>query len=278
MEILRSKRVGFRRPKHFNDPFEFVLATVQPGYDAALIADQMKQLGDPAISEGWLRKALDWSQTMMASESVNMNCAVLCLSREPLNPLMWAHYAQLEGMVIGYDVSAPFFRGYNNACPIQFGDVIYSPDRPEPHKLTVNVPPLSNWYYQPFDEQNLATVRRVFLTKPARWQYENEIRIVKRLNDTSEDSIRHRIESPPGRELFLYNLPIAAVREVYRLFHPMRLHALKVHPGVGSGKEPAIFRDFVIKEVGARFFAVTADERSWEFVVEELTGSTSDRR
>jgi hypothetical protein len=40
--------------------------------------------------------------------------------------------AQLDGFVIGYDVSTDFFLGRNNACPVQIGDVCYLSDRQEP--------------------------------------------------------------------------------------------------------------------------------------------------
>ena len=261
--------MGFRKQEHFNDPLEAVLAPVDPGANAKKILKRMKEF-DGKEPPDVIKHVIEISQTFMSALSVGMNCVVLCLTRNPSNPLMWAHYSGLTGMVIGYDVDSEFFLGTHNACPVQFGEMVYSDSRPNPFFEEDQKAPVDRWYWKPFDEDNLERVQATFLTKAKRWEYEEEIRIVKRLNDESEDHIREEITCEDGRDLYLYRLPENCIREVYRYFHPMVLHALKNSPGVGGGEAPKEFRDFIVDKLGLDLFAVTPSKETWDFAVEKV--------
>lgn len=269
MTILESNRVGFRKQQDFNDPLEGTLAPVQPGMNAELILQQIMEHCDEEDPHRDVEYAVRMSQPTMSAVSLGMNCVVLCLTKKPTNPLMWAHYSGLDGMVIGFDVDSEFFTGPNNICPIQFGDMIYSAEKPAPLVEAENVPPADAWFRQAFEEPNLGRVQSAFLRKADRWEYEDEVRIVKRLNDESETGIRERTVCSAGRELFLYDLPHNSIVEVYRYFHPMRFHALRNSPGVGGGEAPKRFRDHIVETLGHKFFAVTHSLDSWEFDVHE---------
>ena len=271
MKILESGCVGFRKQEHFNDPLEGAVSPVQPGADAEKILKQMKEHAEPGGLSANLVHAVKFSQTMMSAMSVGMNCVTLCLTTDPVNPLMWAHYSGLDGLVLGLNVDDEFFTSAHNACPVQFGDVVYAQERPKPIKETESTKPMDAWFRQPFDEGNLDRVRAAFLYKPDRWAYEKEVRIVKRLNDETEDSIRVKSECSAGRELYLYTLPEKTISEVYCYTHPMVLHGHKVSPGVGGGERLTKFRNHIVDELGLRLFAVTASLETWDFEFEELS-------
>lgn len=271
MSILTGRSVGLRKQEHFNDPMEGALSSVQPGANAEAILQQMQEhAGADGLSEHVVN-AVKMSQTLMSAMSVGMNCVTLCLTTDPVNPLMWAHYSGLGGMVLGYDVESDFFTGGNNACPIQYGDVIYSSDRPSPIKEKEKVDPADAWFRQPFDQSNIDRVQGAFLFKSERWSYEKEVRLVKRLNDQSEDEIREKTVCSRGRELYLYRLPKASIVEVYRYAHPMVFHGHKVSPGVGGGKPLTDFRDYVVGDLGINLYGVTASLETWDFEFEDLT-------
>lgn len=266
--ILRSNKVGFRQQSHFNDPFEAALTPVPPSINAERLIEQMSEhRGEISDEMKWMIRN---SQTQMASGVVDMNCVSLCLSKDPLNPLMWAHYAHSDGMAIGFDVTTTFFRGLNNACPIQFGDVVYTRERPDPDYESDNVMPLDSWYYKPFDKKNLRRIQKTFLYKAIRWKYEKEVRVVKRLNESSEDGIREVGPKTGYRELFLYKLPGESVKRVYVIVHPMILHTYRLDPGIGGSKQLKKFRDFVTDEVRADLYAVTCSLDNWGFESEKL--------
>ena len=109
-----------------------------------------------------------------------------------------------------------------------------------------------------------------FLYKPERWAYEKEVRLVKRLNEESEDGIREKTTCSKGRNLYLYNLPKHSIKEVYRVFNPVVLHGYKISPDAGGGKPAKDFRDFVVAKFEADVFAVLASQESWEFEYEKI--------
>lgn len=109
-------------------------------------------------------------------------------------------------MVTTSNVDQEICTGAHNACPFQIADVIYAVERLELIKEMESAMPTDAWFRQSFDEENLNRVRAAFLYKPYRRAYEEEVDIVKRPNDETEDSIRVKTECFVGRELYLYKL------------------------------------------------------------------------
>lgn len=151
---LESERVGFRSPQHFNDPFE-----------ASLIEGK--------------------SYTSNRVKNIRNAVAILSLTRDPLNPLMWAHYGQEhKGFVIGYEMQDPFFQcEKSNLIPVQKGNIIYTKTKPFIKASTTVATNLCNAIEGLHDEgdlKSLELINHLFLNKDTIWSYEEEVRIVKR--------------------------------------------------------------------------------------------------
>lgn len=112
------------------------------------------------------------------------NSVILCLTRNPLNTLMWAHYANShKGVVIGIDVSeTDMIRFEYNILPAQFGSVIYT--KTYPSSNTIAKEESSNSYAQliGFNLENMEILQRRYLYKSIEWSYEEEVRVVKHRN------------------------------------------------------------------------------------------------
>lgn len=199
-KIIAWNPIGFACASDFNDPFELTgypreeTETPVLQFFANIRADAKRGI--------WVR-----------------NSAILCLTRSPLNPLMWAHYAEAHrGFVIGFDVNVSGFTSTDaNLLPAQFGSMIYTEQRPK-HKLVTSalMQVGSEISYRP---ELLEKLQRLFLYKPLCWSYEQEVRIVKCVK-----GIEYTEELPSetftllllgDRRLYLLALPDDAIREVY---------------------------------------------------------------
>lgn len=186
---LNSRRLGFRTPSKFNDPFELTALSNGDGPLSKLhtLRQQIEQLKEQVV--------------------------ILSLTRSPLNPLMWAHYGREHtGIVIAYDVSGDFLNSQEyNLIPADAGEVIYTHTK-SPFKLTPQtMDTLLRVYQQGFGDagtqtyEQQALARRLFLTKHASWVYEEEVRVVKIADSMFEES--HVFRTDPlrsydlGREL-----------------------------------------------------------------------------
>ncbi len=153
---LESERVGFRTPTYFNDPFE---ASVIEG---------------KSFTKDRIQNTLN-------------NVAILSLTRNPLNSLMWAHYGdEHKGFVIGYEVETPFFKcKESNLIPVHKGSVIYTKTKPflkTSTRKTTNLCNAIDGIYDEEDHQTKELIDHLFLNKDTIWSYEEEVRIVKRIS------------------------------------------------------------------------------------------------
>lgn len=203
MEILKNGSIGFTQPCHFNDPFEV---------EAAYPSSEGENLIDVFLNNirNWGTKSV-WKK----------NTGVLSLTRQPLNPLMWAYYGiEHKGMVVGLDSSIGEFTCEDtNLVPIQYGSVIYTnvkPDSPFLSKPTESIEVGGTFH---FPKGQLERLQRMFLYKPACWSYEEEVRVAKCLkgieDSNSITSGTFTTIEVSGRPLYLLNLPKETIKEVY---------------------------------------------------------------
>ncbi|MBJ6727511.1 DUF2971 domain-containing protein [Geomesophilobacter sediminis] len=204
LKILQNNSIGFSQPNHFNDPFEL---------EAAYPSE--KKANDPIHSifyglQIWGKK-MTWKR----------NTGILSLTRQPLNPLMWAHYCgNHTGMVIGIDSAINEFASEEiNTIPVQYGSVIYTDKKPtnlllSKPKSTLEVG--GTFHFQP---EHLERLQRLFLFKPMCWSYEEEVRVVKCLKGIEKNknilSGSFSELDVCGRPLYLLKLPHGAIKEVY---------------------------------------------------------------
>lgn len=203
MKILENQSIGFTQPCYFNDPFE-----IEAAYPSTIGNDPIDVM-------------LNGIRNLMKKQAWKEKTGILSLTRQPLNPLMWAHYGnEHKGMVIGVDSSIKAFTCENtNLVPIQYGSVIYTnkkPDAPFLSKPTESIEVGGTFH---FPTGQLERLQRMFLYKPACWAYEEEVRVAKCLKGIEDnDSIKSgefTKTDANGRPLFLLQLPQGSIKEVY---------------------------------------------------------------
>ena len=207
--VLSSGTIGFAKSDTFNDPFE-----LQAGYPTE---------GNNPL-EIMFNNVRAWGKRFIWSE----NSGILCLTRNPVNPLMWAHYGDKHrGVVVGIDVDrAGFCEMSSCLIPAQFGNVIYTHTRPNHPLLPVNGrDPISVGHTHDYPTGHEEKLQRLFLQKPACWSYEEEVRVVKCIADRDENgknqSGKFSELTLHTKTLYCYELPKGSIREVYfGLRHP----------------------------------------------------------
>lgn len=128
------------------------------------------EFNDPFESYGY---ALDDEsiESLTMRYEINQNLACLCLSKNPLNVLMWSHYADKhQGFVVAIDTEKAGFDD-EEKCLITApkGDIDYLKCRIK-SKLKISK---ENIY-------DTDMISKLLLTKSWHWQYEEEIRIIKK--------------------------------------------------------------------------------------------------
>ncbi|HFT4300576.1 DUF2971 domain-containing protein [Klebsiella quasipneumoniae] len=132
--------------------------------------------------------------------SACMSYGILSLTRNPLNPLMWAHYGRGKkikggygisldkknnshaGVVLGIDVDeAGLNNSSSNIIPAKYGSVIYTSTKPKsPFADSTN-----HYFFEGiqhnFDPNILEALQRTFLYKASYWSYEEEVRVVRNI-------------------------------------------------------------------------------------------------
>jgi hypothetical protein len=140
----------------------------------------------------------------------------LCLTREPLSPLMWAHYAdQHRGIVLGIDTELAGLNDFTRCViPAQHGSIRYT--RTKPKHAYEALPAVANGprFQDGFDPRALTFLERNFLFKSAEWHYEEEVRIVKTTNSLIVQLGRSPAAYQPPDGMPLY-IPASAIKEIY---------------------------------------------------------------
>lgn len=209
--ILQTGKICFSLAKDFNDPFD------KPRYPRAKGSTVIDDIFSPLQMLG---KEMLWGS----------NTGILSLTRTAANPLMWAHYADMHrGMVIGIDaIAAGFTDEQCNLIPAQYGSVIYVSGRANQQFISKAKTPLAVGATHYFPHDHYEKLQRIFLNKPIYWAYEEEVRVLKCLNDlTASGGISKsgdfNITKAGERTLHLLALPEGAIKEVYfglRTEHP----------------------------------------------------------
>lgn len=156
----------------FNDPFESYGSSIEP-YDANSLVH------------------------LTMRHELNNKLACLCLSRDPLNVLMWSHYGDKHGgFVIGFDSESAGFEDESAfIITASKGGINY---RPERDRKGVRV-----------TSENIYTEEvsnALLLNKSLHWSYESEVRVIKRtdLLDCDGGHLVHKVINKGAvRELYI---------------------------------------------------------------------------
>lgn len=252
---LKSQNLGFKKPEFFNDPFELTALSN--------IVDAVGELGR-------IKERID---------QIKDQVVILCLTRTPFNPLMWAHYAdEHQGFVIGYDVSGPFLNSPDyNLITVDSGDVLYIGTKTPFSLNPESIAALQGVWEQAFglgDAADQALARRIFLTKHASWVYEEEVRVVKRLVDWTRTVEEDQDDPLRSNYMLIRDLkPGCAVplneksRELYLYTHKVPIR--EVYLGARSTYEEA--SDFAdLFQPGRKVFKLEVNQSTWNLERREL--------
>lgn len=245
LKAIESRRLGFRTPKHFNDPFE--LTALSNGDGPGTKLDTLRSL----------------------VESLKEQVVILSLTRSPLNPLMWAHYGrEHSGIVVGYDIEGPFLNSQKySLIPADTGDVIYTHTK-SPFKMTPEtMSALQRVYHWGFGSgespvyEQQAIARRLFLTKHASWVYEEEVRIVKIADSFFEETCNFQAN------------PLRAIEPDDDLPEGLHLYSHKVsiceiYLGVKNTSLDDPLAELTLERADCPIYKLYVDDASWQLGAE----------
>jgi hypothetical protein len=203
LKIITQGTIKFTRPSEFNDPFD-----CDPGHDSEKIEEYLETRPDLVEK---VANFLNLSRDQIREEKPHMvarlrdaikngsfgqpasdNVGICCLTKDPLNLLMWAHYADNhKGFVVEFDI--PIESYDKPESEVEFFELLI------PHEVNYNQKkPIVK-----FDDSLETKLEKQFLTKGKDWEYEQEERVV--------DYIRKAGIHPYKREIIL-NSVIAGTR------------------------------------------------------------------
>lgn len=180
LSVLSESTMNFTAPKDFNDPFDCVPDVDKDKYlehtskNKALLKEAGNILGySPAKRIQNKNKLLNNLKKGIEKKSFkeyfSKRIGVCCLSKDPLNLLMWAHYADSHsGFIVEFVMPKSPYIKYENATEYAINHlhpqkVIYTKDKP---------------IIDPFSGDDIDNMEKTFLHKSIDWEYEQEERVI----------------------------------------------------------------------------------------------------
>lgn len=152
LDLFKKLKLKFTPPDNFNDPY-----------------DCMAEINFEDVPNEYheiLQKHF--------SDAIRANLAVTCFNNNPLNMLMWSHYAQShKGFLVEFKIPHPTFEGVHDA--FNFQPVIYQDEFPR-FPLLMSDP--LRFFKPEFGAQILSFVNNQYLVKAKDWAYEKEFRVL----------------------------------------------------------------------------------------------------
>lgn len=194
--IVRDGTLLLKRAHELNDPFESSIeaaiaytkpvksvgwmdrkvtrARVGPFYEAVQIneSDDVERKRQERKNDIGHNEALQGTQRLLQWSRENLG--ICSFTRIESDPVMWAHYAgNGTGACIAFDLTHPFFMSYTFETP----PLSHHPDlfRPQAIAYRKNRPSYSGL-------SSIQYVRTAFLSKYERWEYEQEVRLLRPLS------------------------------------------------------------------------------------------------
>ncbi|OJH06771.1 MAG: hypothetical protein AOY29_06280 [Alcanivorax borkumensis] len=203
-KVIETLSLGFSCLEDLNDPFECTAFGFKDNDEAAVSAK---------IATGACRNRF------------SKKYGVLSLTRQPLNALMWSHYGDShQGVVLGFDCDAAGFSDLqSNVIPSQYGEMIYSATKPHKDLAVISEHELMDIGGSlRFDSSAFNLMKRAFLYKSLEWAYEEEVRVVKNIENLPfsyhTGGGRYREWNKVtvfGRPLYCFSVPGISLKEIY---------------------------------------------------------------
>lgn len=178
LKILSEGTIKFSKPSAFNDPFDCA-----PDYKSDNVEDFLESRPDlvdkvlqfkncsPEDADGEKKAMAERLKTAIENgafgQKASDNVGICSLSRNPLNLLMWAHYADNhKGFVVEFDIPLETF--YPIKDELKFIEWLI------PQKVKYQkAKPVVN-----FTDDKDAKMKKQFLIKSIDWKYEQEERVI----------------------------------------------------------------------------------------------------
>lgn len=253
IEILKNNSIGFTCVEDFNDPFE---CTNFGFSDASDIS--------PKIA------------TNAYKSNLSRDYAVLSLTRNPLNSLMWSHYADSHtGVVIGIDADVAGLGSDDEfVIPYQMGELTYVATK---HKDIGGIPSVAKLDEIKkeicFKSELQNVLKQAFLYKSLEWAYEEEIRVVKSLlkvnysyhrEDQSIDERWYKVRlDAQGQPLFCWKIPDKSIKEIYL---GRQINRLACRRNNGENRDWVNENIAHIKKRKCKVYACDVDVSSWKLI------------
>lgn len=209
-----SEKVRFTQLNQLNDPYENRVLDPNADYNFENLAEITNQ--DIELSKTYLQNDIQtiYQAFMDVQNQIDTEFGILSLSRNPLNLLMWSHYAEEhKGVVIGIDVSDTSFYETGILINPERGNVIYSSIRPKKirlfEKLHRTLSENGDGYNLGFKLGERVAFDDIFLYKSLDWCYEEEIRIVRDFKLKAGEIIADK-----NQEIRLFPLPKKLITQI----------------------------------------------------------------
>jgi hypothetical protein len=212
-QLWSEEKIRFTQLNQLNDPFEN--RVLDPNVDL-----NMANLSQFVTDNDWLNNAFLAGDLLTIQNhykkiqmEIDNRFGILSLSRNPLNLLMWSHYADShKGVVIGIDVSDPFFYDAGVMINPKEGNVIYSSIKPRNLKLIKSIhrephEDGSGGYSLIIESSDTIHIDLIFLYKAFDWAYEEEVRVVRDFNISQGSAGK-------TEDVRLFSLPKSLIKEV----------------------------------------------------------------
>lgn len=194
--ILKKKELKFTQPQYLNDPFDMnIIFNTNIKFNKNEMKNAIMNKGKEIDNTNWeysIKKEdlnLDLLLNKEIGKTINDTLAILCLTSKKNNLLMWAHYAnEHKGFVVEFDKNHIFFKDLEK--------VNYSRRRYREDYLKY-VYPLNNNKYRESNKR--------YLIKSKDWKYEQEYRIIEKLDSCIKDD----------KNNYLKGIPSEAIKAIY---------------------------------------------------------------
>ena len=186
MRFLKTLTLRFSPALAFNDPFE-----IRPTIGTEEEHKRESKRRSKVERDGFFDYDFGWSLRHFLNTGIGVNVGILCLSEDPCQALMWAHYADCHtGAAVGFEAGHPFFAATaandRSHQSLQFL---------KPVKYSKKRSVLSLEFFRKYKSVEIARSgwiellklqHPLFLTKSPEWKYEKEWRLVRQLMTAPE--------------------------------------------------------------------------------------------
>ncbi len=187
IDSLVKSTLYFAHPKQLNDPFD-CRVDIRAAAESALLklsGSKKENLSKIAGLDGYFDKI----QKDVANAGVCSFSVVLDNSQESVleSSLLWSHYANNHrGLCLTYDFPEPFINDRSNEITgipdVEYGDSLLT------YWFVDNVPGYNNLNHEAFTTE---IIKKALTIKSSCWEYEREVRIIRRKRGTLEISKKY---------------------------------------------------------------------------------------